>query len=639
MSDRKAEIERKKKKIEELRKAREGNAVSAATTSGLSSGASSTSSSLSTDKETVDSLLSSLLGSTPAPPAAVASTSTATAAGTSTEGTLSTAATTPAVSIEVSSVRPESSIVLAASEVTRMVQHPQEIITYTKEVQTEPVVDFDDEEGDEDAPQKSRKADADAAAAAAASAAAEAEKNAAEANAAAAAAAGQPIVPQLSEDDRSAIVKSDRFLQFFDRSSRLVERALNDSYDVTVDYSGGAQTDSDSDAGASERVSINTKFVDERWSVHRAITSMQWSPKHPELLAVGYGINPASSQDPDGVVLLWNLHLPQRPELVFTCQSAVMSVCLSKFHPNLIVGGTYSGSIVLWDTRAKTTPVQRTPLTSACHTHPVYCLEMVGTQNAHNLISVSTDGRMCAWSMDMFAQPQTKSEPRHERLPILAATALAFPEDEIAHFIVGGEDGTVGLGSRHGRQAGVHSTLAGHHGPVTAVHSHPTINNYRDFNDLIISSSMDWSVKLWSSKSRTPIHSFEASGDYIYDAQWSPVHPAVFATVDGASRLDLWNLNGDIEVPAVSTTIDANGAALNRLRWSADGSKVAVGDADGTVHVYNIGEKFAQPRADETSILRSTLAELKAAELSAQQQQQQAQQQAQQQQQVAQLVA
>ncbi|CAG11116.1 unnamed protein product, partial [Tetraodon nigroviridis] len=76
-------------------------------------------------------------------------------------------------------------------------------------------------------------------------------------------------------------------------------------------------------------------------------------------------------------------------------------------HPNLVVGGTYSGQIVLWDNRShRRTPVQRTPLSAAAHTHPVYCVNVVGTQNANNLITVSTDGRMCSWSLDMLSQPQ-----------------------------------------------------------------------------------------------------------------------------------------------------------------------------------------------------------------------------------------
>lgn len=45
-----------------------------------------------------------------------------------------------------------------------------------------------------------------------------------------------------------------------------------------------------------------------------------------------------------------------------------------------------------------------------------------------------------------------------------------------------------------------------------------------------------------------PLYSFEDNADYVYDVMWSPVHPAIFASVDGMGRLDLWNLNKDTEV-------------------------------------------------------------------------------------------
>ena len=44
------------------------------------------------------------------------------------------------------------------------------------------------------------------------------------------------------------------------------------------------------------------------------------------------------------------------------------------------------------------------------------------------------------------------------------------------------------------------------------------------------------------------VYSFDEASDYVYDVQWSPTHPAVFASVDGQSRLCLWNLNEDVEV-------------------------------------------------------------------------------------------
>lgn len=62
----------------------------------------------------------------------------------------------------------------------------------------------------------------------------------------------------------------------------------------------------------------------------------------------------------------------------------------------------------------------------------------------------------------------------------------------------------------------------------------------------------DWKIKFWISVCFTqnprPLYSFEDNGDYVYDVQWSPIHPALFAAVDGTGRLDLWNLNNDTEV-------------------------------------------------------------------------------------------
>lgn len=77
-----------------------------------------------------------------------------------------------------------------------------------------------------------------------------------------------------------------------------------------------------------------------------------------------------SPHDPDGVCLVWNTRFKKStPEYIFHCQSPVLSCCFARFHPNLILGGTYSGKIVLWDNRSpKRTPVQRSPLSAMAHT-------------------------------------------------------------------------------------------------------------------------------------------------------------------------------------------------------------------------------------------------------------------------------
>ncbi|NXC16151.1 DC1I1 protein, partial [Corythaeola cristata] len=303
------------------------------------------------------------------------------------------------------------------------------------------------------------------------------------------------------------------------------------------------------DVQAGANLSFNRQFYDEHWSKHRVVTCMDWSLQYPELMVASYNNNEDAPHEPDGVALVWNMKFKKTtPEYVFHCQSSVMSVCFARFHPNLVVGGTYSGQIVLWDNRShRRTPVQRTPLSAAAHTHPVYCVNVVGTQNAHNLITVSTDGKMCSWSLDMLSTPQESMELVYNKSKPVAVTGMAFPTGDVNNFVVGSEEGTVYTACRHGSKAGIGEIFEGHQGPVTGINCHMAVGPI-DFSHLFVTSSFDWTVKLWTTKHNKPLYSFEDNADYVYDVMWSPVHPALFACVDGMGRLDLWNLNNDTEV-------------------------------------------------------------------------------------------
>ncbi len=304
-----------------------------------------------------------------------------------------------------------------------------------------------------------------------------------------------------------------------------------------------------------------------------------------------YNNNEDKPNEPDGVCLVWNMKFKKTtPEYIFHCQSPVMSACFAKFHPNLVLGGTYSGQIVLWDNRSnKRTPVQRSPLSSSAHTHPVYCIQVVGTPNSHNVISVSTDGKLCSWSLDMLSQPQDTMElSQQKQSRPVAVTSMSFPLGDHNNFIIGSEEGAVYSACRHGTKAGILDVFDGHQGPVTSVDCH-SAHSQIDFSHLFLTSSFDWTLKLWSSKESKPLYSFEDNCDYLYDVRWSPTHPALFASVDGMGRIDLWNLNNDTELPTATTTIDGN-PALNRIIWSTSGHQVVVGDDMGKIWVYDVGE-------------------------------------------------
>ncbi|XP_077993795.1 cytoplasmic dynein 1 intermediate chain 2-like [Glandiceps talaboti] len=495
---------------------------------------------------------------------------------------------------------------LAYSKVSTTVIPPKELVQYSKETQT-PVettsdqegrrnlVDYGDEDEEEDLSQipavtatpEPHKEDA----------LDEEEKE---------------ILRELTEEEKKQIITSEDFVKFFDRSSRIMERALFEEIDIFTDYTGGDDADKESEMEAGAKLALNRQFFDERWSKHRVITSMDWCPQYPELLVASYNNNEEAPHEPDGVALVWNMKYKKTtPEYIFHCQSAVMSSVFARFHPNLVVGGTYSGQIVLWDNRSnKRTPVQRTPLSAAAHTHPVYCVNVVGTQNAHNLISVSTDGKMCSWSLDMLSQPQDSMELLHKHPKVVAVTCLSFPTGDVNNFVVGSEEGSVYTACRHGSKAGISDLYEGHNGPVTGIDCQH-VQGQIDFSHLFLTSSFDWTVKLWSLKQQKPLYSFEDHSDYVYDVKWSPIHPALFACVDGTGRLDLWNLNNDTEVPTAGIVLDGQ-PAVNRIRWAQSGHQIAAGDADGRIWIYDVAEHIAAPRNDEWSRFVRTLGEIKA---------------------------
>ncbi|XP_072532223.1 cytoplasmic dynein 1 intermediate chain 1 isoform X2 [Salminus brasiliensis] len=484
---------------------------------------------------------------------------------------------------------------LGASKITQVDFLPREVVSYSKETQTPLAAHQSEEEEEEDEDNTEPKAGLE-------SDQKEDEENKDTKE-------GHPR--ELTEEEKQQVLHSEEFVIFFDRSIRVMERALAEDSNIFFDYSGQDLEDKEGDLQGGSSLSFSRLFYDERWSKHRVITCLDWSPQYPELLVASYNNNEDAPHEPDGVALVWNMKFKKTtPEYIYHCQSPVVSVGFARFHPNLLVGGTYSGQIVLWDNRShRRTPVQRTPLSAAAHTHPVYCVNVVGTQNANNLITVSTDGRMCSWSLDMLSQPQESMELVYNKSKPVAVTGMAFPAGDVNNYVVGSEEGTVYTASRHGSKAGICEMFEGHQGPVTGISCHSAVGPV-DFSHLFVTSSFDWTVKLWSTKHNKPLYSFEDNADYVYDVMWSPVHPALFAAVDGMGRLDLWNLNNDTEVPTASVTIEG-APALNRVRWASGGKEVAVGDSEGRVWIYDVGELAAAHTEDWARFAR-TLVEIRA---------------------------
>ncbi|KAI1717234.1 cytoplasmic dynein 1 intermediate chain 2 domain-containing protein [Ditylenchus destructor] len=428
-------------------------------------------------------------------------------------------------------------------------------------------------------------------------------------------AAIQTKVPDLSDEERRHILNSQDFSRFFQHTTRIIERALAEDDDIFIDYINGPAHEEKTFNG--EVLVLQRQLYDEKVTANRFVQALDFSSFYPELLAVAYDRNPQLPLASEGVVCVWNTKFKTPPEMTFHSTSRVTSLIFDSYQPNIIIGGCYSGQICIWDTRAnKKNPVCKTQLSAGAHTQPIKCMKMVGTQNAHELITVSTDGKMCSWSVDNLAQPIDAVSLMCKSKRQITALSMCFFHSNINSFVIGSEEKNIYMGDRHGNKGEMTRSIEAHDMPITTVDLHRAAGTI-DFSPLCLSGSMDFTVKLWNLKDAAqnnppqPLLSFERKHKlYVVDVQWSPVHPAVFVTASVDGVLNLWNLNTDTEESIA--TVNVSGS-ITRVLWSKNGQQLTVSDDGGRVFLYAVHESLYNVRTSEWDDFAETLTELKLA--------------------------
>lgn len=420
-------------------------------------------------------------------------------------------------------------------------------------------------------------------------------------------------IEELMPEEIEKIMKDKEFIKFVDKAAKVIDDILKDAkWDYTVDYASDSLLGNPLDDSEEQLVRLD-EYEESLPGQGRPITDCCFSPTQENIFVVSYAQKDDSPiEETDGELLVWNMEIKSKAETSFICDSAILTAAFDRSDPNLIWGGTYCGSVCLWDKRATVRPVQRTLW---AHSHPVYAIQQVGAATSSTLVSVSTDGKVCSWSLPDLGSPQKSIELKRGGFA-LAATSMHFADQTKPDLCyVGCEDGTISQVSLSGEGVKVYEGDIGvvqtyqprHDGPVMSVHSR------RDgvVGDLFLSTSVDWTVRLWSAKTPAyPILQIEAWEDMVYDAVWHPQQPAVFAAVDGDGNVDLWNLSTSTDGP-LARCESSRQTALNRCSWSPTGKHILVGDSDGTVGLFSVGRNIQQPpRADDFMNFEAQVKEL-----------------------------
>eukprot|EP00485_Elphidium_margaritaceum_P005341 CAMPEP_0202709600 /NCGR_PEP_ID=MMETSP1385-20130828/21691_1 /ASSEMBLY_ACC=CAM_ASM_000861 /TAXON_ID=933848 /ORGANISM="Elphidium margaritaceum" /LENGTH=890 /DNA_ID=CAMNT_0049368897 /DNA_START=43 /DNA_END=2715 /DNA_ORIENTATION=- len=378
----------------------------------------------------------------------------------------------------------------------------------------------------------------------------------------------------------------------------------------------------------------------------RAVGNISFSESNRDWFAASYLVSGTRLNGTnDGCIGVWNFMLPTHPEHVLTTQNMITS---THFHPtnqSLLFGSTIHGQILMWDLRSnKARPIERSNFSNG-HSAPVFNMAFLpNLKQAHaassqsasssssshmhsaggsdreqvqHILSVSNDGKLCIWRTDQLSvKPVNQSilktsDQSNSRQLELITTCFDFSFRDHGNVILGSDEGSLYKAEIFTENnAGDQSLLikesvdAAHYGPITSVNFFPVQFSQQKYNfkenvsGLYLTSSYDWTVKLWHSKlGSSNVLTFDHMTDYVYDVKWNVGgKPGTFACCDGEGQVNIFDLTQDFNHPLVNTiTItEKKNVAATTLQWTYDSKYLAVGDSDGTLRFYNVHKSISQ---------------------------------------------
>lgn len=298
------------------------------------------------------------------------------------------------------------------------------------------------------------------------------------------------------------------------------------------------------------------------------------------------------------------------------------AVCCHPNRPALIAGGLYTGEVLVWDTSRDQDPVlAQTGMSADSHREPVYQVVWVPLERKGDfgVLSSSSGGEVLLWRVDpdpgrlvliaayAFLRQQLphSSSVKVRSSASVGVTALAPSPWDSDTFLVGSEGGlllrcsfssTTPSAAPEGRsvpsRAPAVFSFRPSGGPVHSLHCSPFHRN------LFVSAGTDGLVRVHSLLQADPLLSVRVSDSYLFQVQWSPSRPLVFAAATGEGEVQIFDLARKSLRPA-RTIQDGSGGVPGRtatcLAFNVPNPRLlAVGKSDGTVGVWRLSSELTE---------------------------------------------
>jgi WD40 repeat protein len=161
-------------------------------------------------------------------------------------------------------------------------------------------------------------------------------------------------------------------------------------------------------------------------------------------------------------------------------------------------------------------------------------------------VSTSTDGRVVKWTIKKGLDSQDlmllKREPNLARNETkkgdgqisryASALTLDFSKRDPNIYLAGTEDGLIHRCSQSYNEQYL-NTYVGHTGPVNRIRWCPNADN------VFISCSSDWTIKVWKEEAEKPQLSLTCNNEIVTDVSWSDKNATVFASVTDGGKSGL----------------------------------------------------------------------------------------------------
>ncbi|CAD2093393.1 dynein-associated protein, putative [Plasmodium vinckei brucechwatti] len=380
---------------------------------------------------------------------------------------------------------------------------------------------------------------------------------------------------------------------------------------------------------------------------NRFVTSIKWANDNTHKIAISYCVNnyqKVLNNTPKNC-LLYNLNEINNPYQTLYSKSFIKCLKFNHKNSDLLLAGSYDGTISLWDLRKKNNLCESSSINSS-HKNIVNDVTWLQTKTNNQCLSTSSDGLCLIWDIrnlsnhiesfylnkdpadvsDLFEKSNIISNnlggtllvgnPTKNTLDEPTASKLDTSDDNYysanyiewcleagpSKILVGTDEGYIlSLSKRQSKNL----ELLQKYGIPNEKHLSAITSIKRVSINLKYFLSTDkWGFNIWSEDIKFPIISNYYNESIINKGHW--IHDSPFFILtrkDG--YLDFWNILSNFNEPIIKHKIC--NSSITEIDAHTNNKYLSIGNEEGDIHILKLGKSFCTNSSENKNALDELL--------------------------------